>query len=139
MQLLRLSGTPLVVVTPVPSFEELADEYSGALFTYLARMTGNQAEADDLLQETLMRIARALPGFEQRSSVKTWVYRIATNVAIDALRKRGRYPETELDEIEVADMACSPPALKSPWTPRSSGAPCRAPRARPAGAASASS
>jgi len=85
------------------SFEEVAGEYSEALFAYLTRMTGNRADADDLLQETLMRIARALPGFEQRASIKTWVYRIATNVAIDALRKRGRSLETELEELEVAD------------------------------------
>ena len=91
------------MVTTVPSFEELAAEYSGALFAYLARMTGNHAEADDLLQETLMRIARALPGFEQRASIKTWVYRIATNVAIDALRKRGSALETDFEESEVAD------------------------------------
>jgi RNA polymerase sigma-70 factor (ECF subfamily) len=72
---------------PVPSFEELAAELAPQLAAYLARMSGSDADADDLLQETLMRIARALPEFEGRSSPKNWAYRIATNVAIDFLRK----------------------------------------------------
>ena len=52
---------------PIPSFEELAAELSPQLTAYLARMTGSATDADDLLQETLMRVARALPGFEGRS------------------------------------------------------------------------
>jgi RNA polymerase sigma-70 factor (ECF subfamily) len=91
----------------IPSFEELAAELSPQLTAYLARMTGSAADADDLLQETLMRIARALPDFEGRSSPKNWAYRIATNVAIDFLRKnkKGKFSEfgqeedrSELDE-----------------------------------------
>ncbi len=70
-----------------PAFEDIVGELSGSLSVYLNRMTGNAAEADDLLQETLMRIARGLPQFEQRSSVKTWAYRIATAVAIDFFRR----------------------------------------------------
>jgi len=71
----------------MPSFEDVAFELSQPLTAYLRRMTGNAADADDILQETLMRIAAGLPQFEQRSSVKTWAFRVATNVAIDFLRK----------------------------------------------------
>lgn len=80
---------------PIPSFEELAAELSPQLTAYLTRMTGSAADADDLLQDTLMRIARGLPGFEGRSSPKNWAYRIATNVAIDFLRRtrKGRFSE----------------------------------------------
>jgi RNA polymerase sigma-70 factor (ECF subfamily) len=85
---------------PNPSFEELATELSPQLTAYLARMTGNAADADDLLQETLMRIARALPGFEGRSSPKSWAYRIATNVAIDFIRRTRKSSFSEFGESE---------------------------------------
>lgn len=85
---------------PIPSFEELAASLSEQLTAYLARMTGNAADADDLLQETLIRIARALPTFEGRSSPKNWAYRIATNVAIDFLRKTKEGRFTEFGESE---------------------------------------
>ncbi|OVE73337.1 hypothetical protein BVX93_01985 [bacterium B13(2017)] len=71
----------------LPSFEDIANELSQPLFGYLVKMTGNTATADDLLQETLMRIARSLSKFEGRSKVKNWAYRIATNVTIDFFRK----------------------------------------------------
>jgi RNA polymerase sigma-70 factor (ECF subfamily) len=79
----------------MPSFEELAAELSPQLTIYLTRMTGSAADADDLLQETLMRIARALPEFEGRSSPKNWAFKIATNAAIDFLRKakKGKFSE----------------------------------------------
>ena len=75
---------------PVPSFEDVAAELGQPLAAYLQRMTGNSADADDLLQETLMRIAAGLSQFERRSSVKTWAFKIATNVAIDFLRRAKR-------------------------------------------------
>jgi RNA polymerase sigma-70 factor (ECF subfamily) len=91
---------------PIPTFEELAAELGPQLTAYLARMTGSDADADDLLQETLMRIARALPAFEGRSSPKNWAYRIATNVAIDFLRKNKKADFVELgpgDERAAVD------------------------------------
>ena len=83
-----------------PDFEDIAGELSRPLFTYLKRMTGNAEDADDLLQETLMRIARGLPRFEQRSSVKTWAYRIATTVAIDFYRKTGKDHFVEFNDTD---------------------------------------
>jgi DNA-directed RNA polymerase specialized sigma24 family protein len=63
-------GEIVLSENPIPSFEELAAEWSPQLTAYLARMTGNPVDADDVLQETLMRIARGLPGLEGRSSPK---------------------------------------------------------------------
>ena len=83
-----------------PTFEDIVGELSGPLSAYLKRMTGNAADADDLLQETLMRIARGLPQFEQRSSVKTWAYRIATTVAIDFFRKTQKDHFVELNDTD---------------------------------------
>lgn len=76
-------------------------EISPQLASYLTSMTGNAADADDLLQETLMRIARALPCFEGRSSVKNWAFRIATNMAIDFLRKTRKADFCEFEESET--------------------------------------
>jgi len=79
------------------SFEDVAETLSGSLQRYLERMAGNRATADDLLQETLLRIARGLPDFEGRSSVKTWAFSIATRVAIDHFRR----PETRARIVDV--------------------------------------
>jgi RNA polymerase sigma-70 factor (ECF subfamily) len=79
------------------SFEDVAETLSGPLQRYLERMVGNRATADDLLQETLLRIARGLPNFEGRSSVKTWAFSIATRVASDHFRR----PETRAQIVDV--------------------------------------
>jgi RNA polymerase sigma-70 factor (ECF subfamily) len=80
-----------------PSFEDVAEELSVPLQRYLERMVGNRAIADDLLQETLLRIARGLPDFEGRSAVKTWAFSIATRVATDHFRR----PATR---VQIVDM-----------------------------------
>lgn len=69
------------------SFSELAQELSPPLLRYLERYAGDPAVAEDLLQETLIRIARGLPGFGGRASVKTWAFSIATHVAADHFRQ----------------------------------------------------
>ena len=87
---------------PEPSrfaFEDVAQELSGPLRRYLERLVGNRATADDLLQDTLLKIARALPGFEGRSSVKNWAFTIATRVATDHFRRpHSRAQMVEIDE-----------------------------------------
>jgi RNA polymerase sigma-70 factor (ECF subfamily) len=80
-----------------PSFEDVAETLSGPLQRYLERMVGNAATADDLLQETLLRIARGLPQFEGRSNVKTWAFSIATRIATDHFRR----PETRARIVDV--------------------------------------
>ena len=88
-------------------FEGVAQEFSGPLRRYLERLAGNRATADDLLQETLLKIARALPAFEGRSSVKTWAFTIATRVATDHFRRpHSRAQMVDIDEtgpIHVLD------------------------------------
>ncbi len=81
-------------------FEDVSQELSGPLRRYLERLVGNRATADDLLQETLLKVARGLPDFEGRSSVKTWAFTIATRVATDHFRRpQSRAQMVEIDEL----------------------------------------
>ena len=56
------------------------------------RLLGNDADAADAAQEAMISIVRGLPRFDGQSSFSTWVYRVATNAALDELRRRGRRP-----------------------------------------------
>jgi RNA polymerase sigma-70 factor, ECF subfamily len=65
-------------------------QYRRELTGYCYRMLGSGFEADDAVQETMLRAWRAADGFEGRSSVRSWLYRIATNICLDMLRGRQR-------------------------------------------------
>jgi RNA polymerase sigma-70 factor (ECF subfamily) len=74
------------------------------MLRYFQRYVGEPATADDLLQETLIRIERGLPSFRGRASIKTWAFSIATHVAADYLRQ----PERRLHIVEVDEAADLP-------------------------------
>jgi len=69
-------------------FADVFHEYQGPIYNYLLRMTQNQAEAEDLTQETFVRAHRSLSTFRGEASLSTWLYRIATNVSLDHFRRR---------------------------------------------------
>jgi RNA polymerase sigma-70 factor, ECF subfamily len=71
-------------------FEAAASRYRRELFAHCYRMTGSVQEAEDIVQDTYLRAWRAFGRFEGRSSVKTWLYRIATNACLTALQQRSR-------------------------------------------------
>ncbi len=74
--------------------------YAGAL-----RMTRNPADAEDLVQETMLRAYRAFERFEEGTNLKAWLYRIMTNAYINTYRKRQREPQkVSTDEVEDFDL-----------------------------------
>jgi RNA polymerase sigma-70 factor (ECF subfamily) len=77
------------------AFRELTDPYRRELELHCYRMLGSLQDAEDVLQETLLAAWRGLAGFEGRASLRAWLYRIATNRCLNALRDAGRRPPPE--------------------------------------------
>jgi RNA polymerase sigma-70 factor (TIGR02960 family) len=84
------------------AFRELIEPYRGELQLHCYRILGSVQDAEDLLQETLLAAWRGLERFAGRSSLRAWLYRIATNRCLNALRRKGRRPR------EVAAIAEPP-------------------------------
>src|SRR5215468_7198075 len=72
------------------AFRVLTDPHRRELQVHCYRMLGSLTDAEDMLQETLLAAWRGLAGFQERSSFRTWLYRIATNQCLNALRATGR-------------------------------------------------
>jgi RNA polymerase sigma-70 factor, ECF subfamily len=70
------------------AFRSLIEPHRPALHAHCYRMLGSMHDAEDALQETLLRVWRALPKFQGRSSLRSWLHRIATNVCLDAIARR---------------------------------------------------
>jgi RNA polymerase sigma-70 factor (ECF subfamily) len=80
---------------------QLVERYHGPLVGYLYRMTGGQAAlADDLCQETFVRVLKGITGYRGGSSVKTWLYSIATNLARDYFRSASTRRDRPLMDVE---------------------------------------
>lgn len=91
--------------------DALIEQYQHRLLRYLAHMTGNQATAEDLFQETWIRVLEKGHQYDGKSRFVTWLMTIAHNVAIDHLRKKA---PASLDEMRDAEDA-------APWEPEARG------------------
>src|SRR5882762_74506 len=79
------------------AFRELTEPHRRELQVHCYRMLGSLQDAEDALQDTLLAACQGLGGFEGRASIRTWLYRIATNRCLDALRAASRRPAKEWD------------------------------------------
>jgi RNA polymerase sigma-70 factor (TIGR02960 family) len=84
------------------AFRQLTEPHRRELLVHCYRMLGSVHDAEDVLQDTLLAAWEGLGGFEQRASIRTWLYRIATNRCLNARRSRGRRPITawNIPELE---------------------------------------
>ncbi len=83
------------------AFTALVDPHRGELQVHCYRMLGSLQDAEDALQETILAAWLGLDGFEGRSSVRTWLYRIATNRCLNLLRSSARRPVTAAAQLPV--------------------------------------
>src|SRR5258708_12587931 len=87
---------------------ELTDPYRSELLLHCYQILGSVADAEDMLQETLLAAWRGLKSFEGRASLRSWLHKIAANGCLNALRDRGRRPR------EVPLMAEAPEPTPPP-------------------------
>lgn len=94
------------------AFGVLVERHSRSVFRLAFRMTGNESDAEDIVQETFLRAYRQLDKFDWRASFSTWLYRIAANGALDLIRARKRRQE---HQTSAGDDAAEPvQSLPSP-------------------------
>ena len=77
----------------VEAFEQLITSYQKKIVNLSYRMLGNMSDAEDAAQDIFIRVFRSISGFNEQSTFSTWIYRIATNVCLDMLRKKKRQNE----------------------------------------------
>src|SRR5258706_4243277 len=95
------------------AFRELVARHGRNVFRLSYRLTGNEEDAEDVVQESFLKAYRSLPRFEGKSEFGSWLYRITTNCALDAIRRRerlraGTRPMSEDAGDEAVSSAPSP-------------------------------
>ena len=98
MELTDLAFVAKARLGDADAFRVLVERHSRPLFRLAYRMTGNQHDAEDVVQESFLRAFRQLGRFDERASFATWLYRIATNCSLDVMR--GRKRRSNHSEIE---------------------------------------
>ena len=116
------AGTPELDIAALQSgdraeFARMVESFSAKIYRLALKMLRNQQDAEDTLQETFIKAYKALPQFEGRSSLSTWLYRIATNEALMHLRRVQPHQisveqpsddEEQPAPLEIVDWCCLP-------------------------------
>lgn len=99
-------------------FSRMVDLYSPRIYQLALKMLSDPQDAEDVLQETFIKALRALPGFEGRSSLSTWLYRIAVNEALMMVRRQKgetisideerEDADGEMEPVQIVDWCCLP-------------------------------
>lgn len=85
------------------AFRQLVERHSKPIFRVAYRMTGNEHDADDVVQETLLRAWKQMGTFEERANFSTWIHRIAVNCSLDLLRARSRHEKNQMSTTNNDD------------------------------------
>jgi RNA polymerase sigma-70 factor, ECF subfamily len=85
------------------AFRTLVERYQGPLTNFLHHLTSDHGQAEELAQDVFLRVYRAAPRYRPDARFTTWLYRIATNLALNALRTRRRKPTVSLDDEGSGD------------------------------------
>jgi RNA polymerase sigma-70 factor, ECF subfamily len=105
-----------MAATETPRIERELEAYRRELTGYCYRMLGSGFEAEDAVQETFVRAWRNFDSFEGRSSLRSWVYRIATNVCLDMLQgPQRRARPMDMGPASTAETALGAPLVESTW------------------------
>jgi RNA polymerase sigma-70 factor, ECF subfamily len=98
------------------AFRDLVERHSRSVFRLAFRMTGNEQDAEDVVQESFLRAYRQLGRFESRANFGTWLYRIVANCSVDLMRaKQARHDQVRGDSL---DEATNLPAVDAPGPER---------------------
>ena len=96
-----------------PAFEQIVRRYQRPVISLIVRMTGDRAQAEDLAQETFVKVFRNLKSFDSTRRLSSWLFRIAHNTTLDALRRLT--PEVvELEGLREGDPHRDPAAPPAP-------------------------
>jgi RNA polymerase sigma-70 factor, ECF subfamily len=99
------------------AFQALVEQHSRSVFRLAYRMTGNEQDAEDVVQESFLRAYRQLGRFESRANFGTWLYRIVANCSVDLMRsKQARHDQVRGDSLD--EMVVELPAVDAPGPER---------------------
>ncbi|MCL4215882.1 MAG: RNA polymerase sigma factor [Candidatus Hydrogenedentes bacterium] len=93
-----------------PAFDRIVEMYTAPIYRHAFRIVRNRQEAEDVTQEAFLKAYRGLGAYDFSKSFRSWLYAIATNTGLNALRKQRRRREAPFEEAEFAEAGTNPAA-----------------------------
>ena len=85
-------------------YRHLVGKYKEKLYWHIRRMVDDHDDTDDILQNTFIKVVRSLDGFQQQSTLYTWMYRIATNESLNFIKSKKSKHSERLDNVQIEDV-----------------------------------